>query len=662
MAGKKICIRGNSLWLLLRAVRILWLVLCVFFFTLKFEVPVVAAAYDPQYAASLIPDSLKKNAYAVVRDYSKDFSLFSLKKTGFTVHSVITVLKKSGDDFAELNLFYDKFKKVKFIRGNIYDENGFLVRKIKASDLSDLSGASWASLFEDIRVKSYKPLLSAYPYTVEYEYEYSIDGSFFFPEWGPVFGYNLSLQHAQLTITAPSGYHVRYRECNIPGSCKITKQGANKLYEWNIYNTRAMEQEAFSPPDYYRIFPTVITAPSDFEMDNLAGNFESWKSFGLWLNKLNEGRDILPESTVQKLNELVKGSADDREKVRRVYKYFQSRTRYVSVQVGIGGLQPFAASVVDNVGYGDCKALSNYARSLLEAVGINSCYTVVKSGDNFKSILVDFPSLQFDHVILMVPMENDTIWLECTNQLMPFNFLGNFTSDREALAITKNGGELVHTQAFPVSENYRNTRATVKLISGGNGTASVSRIFGGLRYDDVFEYLHGGTIELKNWLYSYIDIPNFQIRSSSFSGDSTGKPVATLRLDLDLVNYASESGQRIFIPLNLLSSFSYFPPKTGERRQPIEIHAGFVDRDTITYLLPPGTRLEFAPKPTVIKNEFGSYRASVQAQNNAIVYCREFIIYKGNYPPQRYQAFQQFFQDVASADETKLVLIGNGYR
>ena len=51
-------------------------------------------------------------------------------------------------------------------------------------------------------------------------------------------------------------------------------------------------------------------------------------------------------------------------------------------------------------------------RSLLQVIGVESYYTLVMAGENAPSIINNFPSPQFNHAILCVPVDKDTIWLE----------------------------------------------------------------------------------------------------------------------------------------------------------------------------------------------------------------------------------------------------------
>ena len=115
---------------------------------------------------------------------------------------------------------------------------------------------------------------------------------------------------------------------------------------------------------------------------------------------------------------------------------------------------------VDRVGYGDCKALVNYMMALLKVAGIPSYYTLVYSGDEKISMLRNFASAaQGDHVILCVPFGQDTTWLECTNQHIPFGFLGTFTDDRDVVVCTPEGGLVTHTPRYRDSLNVQRRTA-----------------------------------------------------------------------------------------------------------------------------------------------------------------------------------------------------------
>ena len=87
--------------------------------------------------------------------------------------------------------------------------------------------------------------------------------------------------------------------------------------------------------------------------------------------------------------------------------------------------------------------------SILKEAGIVSYYAVVRAGKNANYITEDFPSQQFNHVILCVPVEKRFCLVECTSQTMPAGYLGDFTSDRYALLVDETGWQIgPHTQIW----------------------------------------------------------------------------------------------------------------------------------------------------------------------------------------------------------------------
>ena len=91
----------------------------------------------------------------------------------------------------------------------------------------------------------------------------------------------------------------------------------------------------------------------------------------------------------------------------------------------------------------------------------------------------------------MVPQAKDTVWLECTSQILPAGYLGNFTSDRYALAVDENGGTLVRTPVYGYKENLqvRNIKATINET--GNLDAQIFTRYKAEQQDRLFQVIKG---------------------------------------------------------------------------------------------------------------------------------------------------------------------------
>jgi hypothetical protein len=342
-----------------------------------------------------------------------------------------------------------------------------------------------------------------------------------------------------------------------------------------------------------------------------------------------------------------------------VYEYMQSKTRYVSIQLGIGGFQPFEASVVDELGYGDCKALSNYTLALLEAVGIKGNYVLIYGGSEPPPFMENFPSSQFNHAIACVPLKNDTIWLECTSQTNPFGYLGSFTGNRKALMITDNGAKVVNTARYGENENGLSRTAEVTVDVNGNAAAKVRTIHRGIEYDHMYRSsaLGSNFDEQKKWVQENTDIPAFDIRSFNIKNNKVRHPSANVTLDLALNKFATVSGKRLFLNPNLMNRSSFIPPKLTERKQPVVLRNAYTHVDTINYNVPEHLYPEFLPEPVVIKSRFGQYESKFSMDQGKVVYIRKFIRRKGEFPPESYQEFIDFYKAVNKADQVKIVFM-----
>lgn len=615
-------------------------------------------AAEIKYPVTSIPDELKQNVDVVVRLEETSFKIISKSKAVFTVHEVYTILNAKGKRYAREVIGYDKLRKVNNFSGVAYDAMGSVIKKLKGSDVQDQSAYDGISLFSDARIKIADLSQTTYPYTVEFEYEVEYKFLFYIPTFAVLSSERVSLQKSTFTLTYPKELEPRYKTQNINAQPEKANNNNVESLMWSFENVKPLKYEPFGPPPS-EIVSVIYSAPTQFSYEGYEGNMNSWLQYGQFINSLNNGRDVLPEATKAEIHKLTSPLKTTEEKAKAVYQYLQNKTRYVSIQLGIGGHQPFEAQVVDNTGYGDCKALSNYTVAMLSAAGIKANYTLINAGEDEPDIQTDFPSTQFNHVIVSVPNNKDTLWLECTSQTNPFGYLGTFTGDRHALMITEQGGKLVKTPSYPISQNIELRVADVTLDRTGNAKATVRTTFSGLKYElgGLSEIVNHGVDDQKKWLQKYTDIPSFDIATFSMTNKKDKIPSATVNVNYVLNRYATISGKRIFFSPNLMNRSTYIPEKIENRKTEVVLRTPYIEVDTIRYTLPEDVYPEFMPEQFVIKSKFGEYQSSFKVDRGSLIYIRRLQMNKGTYPPESYQELIDFYKNMNKADNLKMVFV-----
>ena len=423
-------------------------------------------ANNNEYDIKNIPIQLIRNEGAVVRTDEIRLGISDYQNASMKVKYAVTIFNKSNQSYGQLELWYDNFKTIEELDGFIYDSHGNLIRELEDSDIKDYSNFESYSIYSDNRVKYISLFYDKFPYTVEYIYEVSYDGYLNLPAW-----YSRNsldpVVNSSFEIVTPEDYELRYW-CNVADvQPEITIDDGDKIYYWGEKNLQMLSSDIVGA-DIEDCATIVRIAPADFEIEGYRGNMESWKAFGLWYFNLSKDRDVLPEPALKEINKKIESSAEIQKKVEILYNYMQSKTRYVSIQLGIGKWQPFDASYVYQNGYGDCKALTNYMVSILKSTGINAYAVLINNGNKSTPFIADFPSNQFNHVIVTVPLEKDTMWLECTSQILPPGSISWSNENREALMITPEGGVIVRTPVSKSINNLQIAKCEIRLSSTGH--------------------------------------------------------------------------------------------------------------------------------------------------------------------------------------------------
>ncbi|MGN6511576.1 MAG: DUF3857 domain-containing protein [Chitinophaga sp.] len=620
---------------------------------------ITAFAGDPEYPVSAIPAALLKNADVVQRLEEVTVKMNDLRDVRTTHRIVLTILNEKGDQYSGFSSWYDKERTITGFHGALYDASGRQLRKLKQNEIRDVSGVSDNNLYDDSRVKSHDFYYKVYPYTIEYEIEYRNRNSAIFTPWVPQGTDNYAVEQSRLSVTVPADYDLRFKQFNYNGQPVQTPGKNDKTFVWEVKNIPAQKSEPLAGPWRTRSV-MVYLAPSDFAYGSYTGKMQTWEDFGKFIGVLNAGRDVLPDNIKATVHQLTDNVQDPREKIRVLYGYMQQNTRYISVQLGIGGWQAFDAAYVAGNRYGDCKALSNYMFSLLKEAGIRSHWALVKAGEGETDFIEDFAVNQFNHMILCVPVAKDTVWLECTSQLNPAGYLGDFTDNRPVLLITENGGKLVHTPAYTQDRNLRSGKVKASLDADGNLTGISSTRFTGPQQEWYYGMINSVSPEKQlDILKEKLNLASYDIRKFHYTPHPDARPVPeiTEELEITVANYATVSGKRVFITPNVLNRATRKLSQDGDRKSDVWLRMAMRERDTVEITIPDGYTPENSLKPVAIETRFGRYTADVTVEGDRIRYIRSCELKAGRYPAKDYPALEEFLNTIYKTDRNRVILV-----
>ncbi len=614
-------------------------------------------AGDGGYAVSGISSLMRMNANAVIRLEEVTFNIKSLKETIRTNHYVITILNEKGDRWAEFSEYYDNLRSIVSVEGILYDPSGKVIRKVKKKDLQDYKAGSEGTFFDDSRVKVHNFYQRSYPYTIEYNVEISSRSSMFFPMWTPRPGAGIAVEKSMMKVICPVGYEFRYKAFLYNGEPAVTIEKNTRTTVWSANNLPAIAKEPYAPM-WHEISTTVLLGPNDFQVNDYKGSMKSWEEFGRFVYSLKAGRDVLPENIQQEVHRLTDPLTDTREKIAVLYQYMQRNTHYVGIQLGIGGWQPFDAKYVATNRYGDCKALVNYMFSLLKEAGIPSYYTLVRAGRDARYITTEFPSQQFNHVILCVPVQQDTMWLECTSQTLPAGYLSDFTAGRSALLVDESGGRLVRTPGYGMKENVQSRHVKAVLDTEGSLKIRSETNYRGLLQDNIHGLINNLSREkVKEYLHEQLDFSTYEVDRFDYKEEKIANPLINETLDISVSHYASLTGKRLFVTPNVMTRSTQKLSADSLRRYPIELGIAYINTDSVEIDLLPGYEPESLPADVNLSTPFGSYRSTTQVKNGKVFYYRQMENNGGRFAADQYQQLVKFQEAIYKADRAKLVLI-----
>ena len=567
---------------------------------------------------------------------------------------VITVLDKRGLSAANLLISLNKgYSTLGRFSGSMTDSQGTLLCKIKKSDLEYTEYSEM--LADDACSYFYTCEPPHYPFTVTYEWEEKhSNGIAWLPTFVPQGNSNQQVYKARYHIEASPGLDFRYKFFNVSANVEegIGDKGGRVL-DICMDSLPALHTEPLSPASY-EIFPHAYIVPATFVFGGYNGSYETWAAYGSWLFSLMEDRDVLPQNVVAELRQKTASCSTPREKVQVVCDILAATTRYVSIQLGVGGMQPAPAAEVCRTGYGDCKALVNYARAMLGELGIESNYVVINT--ERENITRDFVNgSQFNHAILQVPLDGDTLWVECTNPTLPLGYLHDGIAGHDALIVTAMGGKLCRLPSYTHSQTVQQNNVAIALANDGSATVGMQRECSGAKYEGLHFFSKLTKVEQRDYLRSCLNMPNAEVTAISYNENREGVPSCAVTCLAIVARYATKSGNRFFVPLNPLKGVSQLPAG-DDRRTDVVIKSGTVYVDNVEIVLPDGFMVESLLQPINISSSIASFEVDAVQEGNVVRISQKLSFNKGRYSKELYAELRSVVKALYDVSASKVVV------
>lgn len=607
------------------------------------------------YTAQQIPNDFKSGVNKVIVSRHETNQIMSQTTLNQKFSEINYIENQKGLEDLDASLVYDKLSKLKNIEFKIYNAQGELVKTYREKDFTDTSLADGFSILTDNRIKHLSPSYFNYPFFTKFDYEIDYENTISIPSFSPIHTTEDRILEAKYTLKFPESFTIKKTENNLKEYNVLSETTSNSI-SYQVQNLKAPEFEDMNHM-YQKMLPITRFSNNNFGLGSVKGTANTWNDFGVWYhNNFLKGQNELPDSTIAKIKDLTKNAKNDLEKTKIVFDYVQSNTRYISIQLGIGGWKPFSAKEVDKLGYGDCKALTNYTKSLLESIGITSYYTIIYASNRIVDIEENNISLQGNHVILSVPHDGDYIFLECTDQQVPFGFLGTSTANRKALAIKPDGAVFVTTHSLNEKSNILKGTVAVDMSNVNKNKINIQFENKGSFYNSMFGFNTSNAKAINDYLKNtFSHLKEIKIIDYKLNNNKENF-VIDESIQLESAFIGSKMGNDYMFPINGVFKYVYAPKKYKARKSGFSITSGKTYQMTTEFTIPSGFEVTFIPKNDTVESIFGKYSIEVTHKENKIEVKEIYSLKTGDYSKEQYTLYEKFVSDVVQNNHSKIII------
>ena len=373
------------------------------------------------------------------------------------------------------------------------------------------------------------------------------------------------------------------------------KEKGRTRHLWKLKDIPFFEGEAMSPSALYFI-PHIAFVISDYTFENkttpILGSVENLRSF--YLTMLDSVNSIPSDEMNKVVDSISNVSTDDLKKAQMYYNWVRGNIKYIAVEDGLGGFIPDNPSAVASKKYGDCKGMSYLLSTLMQQDNLPAYETWIGTRTKPYTYAECYTPYVDNHMISAFKYNNEWLFLDATDEYVPFGFPSKFIQGKEAMInVPGEKSTLVMVPTISPDLNFTKSVDTIQ-IEEQNIVATTSITFAGYRAS-FFKVRHFNTDE-KQKLYRAIS----EKGNNKFQMLSSPTPVlkdSTVQLNFEykVPDYVRNLEDKIYINLNLNTPL-IDETLEDNRTLPIEFDEQQLWKIREVLIIPEGKKVNYVPE------------------------------------------------------------------
>jgi hypothetical protein len=502
-------------------------------------------------------------------------------------------------------------------------------------------------------------------------YEYEIEQSPL--EMSDTFAFQdtIPVREARYSLKLPPGWNMLPTWLN-HGAVASAGAAGSQQWQWSLKDIPAVPMED-SMPAWGSVAGHLFLA---FSPPGKTPQLSTWAGIGGWFVELSKDRREASDAMRGKVAELVAGKASELEKIRALAEFAQRDVRYVSIQLGIGGYQPHAATEVFKHLYGDCKDKATLLGVMLKEIGIDSMPVVVNSERTH--VRTDTPpSLQFDHVIIAIRLprnlqdksllsvagggEERLLYFDPTDELTPLGRIRGQLQGSVGLLALADNSRLVTLPQLPPEQNGVSRTAKLALSEQGVLSGEIKeRITGqeammqrgflrsSTRQSDTTKVIEARLAE---------SLSSFQLSNATPRNREASELPLEWDYHISAASYARRSGDLLMVRPRVLGIHAATLANQDKPRvHDLMLSEPRLHQDEVVIDLPAGYTVDSLPPPLEVEAGFAIYRSRSEVTGSQLKYTRSYEVRDLLVPAAKVVDFLRLHREIARDERAVVVL------